>query len=384
MELEQSPGDRAPVVRMVTKPAGLLADSPGSPSRSHPGNASAAQTGSPLNASPGSNDDDPEEEEEEDEDYVPRRGSRRKRRHSSRSDATRCAGRSKKRRHTSKSPKLGSAGSSTMVGEEEDSDETPVVPTSVHKSWRSTNVAYMTVDASKANYDSGGADTSSSNTFPSGPPDASAFDLEDPIQRRNNHARTFPSEDTTYRAHDTLPLSPTSDVVDSRNANDQRTHARDSTEFVDSRRSLMQASPSRPDFSPATRAREDSSEPADKPGVEIFVLLRGTMKHWNTTLSDKKLKTISDHVSRVTSRNEIQRIGFYLETLKEKNDLEYFIERGDTAVFKAVIRKFNKRMDKCKDAGEDSFEIHLDPDPEQHNAEKAKVAQVSKRDGQRW
>ena len=185
--MEQIFGGCAPVAHMATiqqSPAVSKADTSGPMSKSCPESASSAQARSPSRISFERNDDhsyDESVDEEDDKDYVPRQASRPKRRHSSRSDVVHCASKSTKRRYTSESPKLGSARSSTMVGEEEDSDKTPVVPTSINKSRRFTNVVYETVDASKAKYDSGGADPASVNTFPLGTQDGSALDLEEPI-----------------------------------------------------------------------------------------------------------------------------------------------------------------------------------------------------------
>ena len=364
-----------------------MVDSFGPPSRSHPGNASPAQMRTPIGASPGPNDDDPDEEDD-DEVYVPGRGSRQKRRHSSRSDASHCASKSTKRRQISESPKLGSARSSTMVGEE-DSDDMPFVPTSRNKSWKSTNVAHETVTASKAYYDSGGANPSPSDTSPLGPLDGSALDPEDLIQRENNHARTFLGKDTPHYAHCTLHPSPTSDLAASRHVNNERTHARDGMELGDSDRSQMHSSPSWPNPIPSTQARNDQPGPVVKPGVGIFVIAlcssRFTIKKWPSgTLKDKKLNAIFDEVSALISRNEIQRINFKLETLKKENGLECLIERGDMAIFEVMIQKFNERIKERKKAGEAKFKILLEPDPEQQGAEEVKVAQDSESDGEVW
>ena len=370
---------------MVMPPAGLLIDCFGPPSKSHPGNASPAQTRSTFSASPEPNDDDLDEAED-DEDYVPGRALRRKRRRPNRSNTFGRASKSTKRRPTSENPKLSSAGSSTIVGEKEDSADIPMVPNSINKSWRSTNVARQTVSASEAYCDSRGVKPSPSDTSPLGSLGGSALDPEDLIQRENDHARMSLREDTTHYAHGTLHPSSTLDPGASRNVDDQQTHACDGTELGNSDRSQMRLSPSWP-FSTPARAREDPLEPAARSGVPTFVISSGgDIQHWpSAKLNKKKLNTIFDEVSAMTSTNEIQKIMFSLRTGKVKDDLSYTIKRGDEAAFEAVMEEFKSRMSylkACRKKGEARFKIHLTLDPKQQSAEKEEVAQDTESDGE--
>ena len=164
-----------------------------------------------------------------------------------------------------------------------------------------------------------------SNTSALGPPDGSALNLEDQIQRGLDFAQTF--------------------------------------------------------------LREDPSERAAKNGVQIFVISSGDIDHWpGAKLNHMHLNTIFDEVSTRTSRNGIQKIKFSLSTGKVEDDLPYQVKRGDVASFEAVMQEFKSRMNYLKDLAkrkekrEPNFKIHLEPDPEQGGAKKSLVAQVSESD----
>lgn len=389
--MPQSPGGCAPVAEMVTNqqfPAVLLAGSPGPPSKIHPGNVSPTQTRSSARVSLEPNDEDPDDDphkdqdyDEEDEEYVPGRASRRKRRRSSRSDAIQYASNSTKRMHTSNSPKLGSAGSSTMVGEDEDLVNMLVVPTSRNKSWRFTNVAYETVDASKAYHESRGADSSPSNTLPL---DDGTLIPEDSNQHKNDHARSFLSKSTTHHVHGILHPSSTSKTSGQKNFENQRTGSHDVVELSNSEPSAMPTPLSQPDSGPSAQKSNDQLGSAVKPSVEYLVVAswgaQTIIMDWPSgTLKDKNANTIFDEVSTMTTRNDIQTIGFRLETWKKtpkkswkrtskkEKGPDFVIQRGHMAGFEVVRERLNGRMNERKKAGDARFRISLEPDPKEQS-----------------
>lgn len=83
---------------------------------------------------------------------------------------------------------------------------------------------------------------------------------------------------------------------------------------------------------------------------------------------DKKLDTVFDEVSAMISRNDVEKINFYLETLKKENDLDYDLERSETEAFELIIQIFGRRMRERRNAGEDSFKIFLQTEHEQQGA----------------
>ena len=161
----------------------------------------------------------------------------------------------------------------------------------------------------------------------------------------------------------TLDLGAPKDVVNQRTQN---------TEPDNSNHSQKHPTPSQLDSDPSTQAGNNQTVPTVEPEVVVLFLDRNgsrytvkTMKNWQSgTLKDKK-STIFDDVSRRFSRDDLQRINFRLETSKKPNEMEILIERDDMGVFEAVIQMFNKRIHKCKKAGEAKFTLWLELDLEQ-------------------
>ena len=349
-------------------------------SRSHPDNSIPVQVKSPFAAFLSQRNDESDVDDSDNED-VPTRASSRKRGRSHRSDTFRNIRKVTRRRHTSKSPELGCNKLPTAANQE-DSDDT-VVTLLTSQSRRSTIVA------SKTSRGFRGASPSPSENLASGSPYGGASDLDDSVQRNNDHVGSSLTENTTQPSHGGRVPSPALDWSVRTNTDNQRTHSRKGKEVGGSSPS-MHPSPSRSNFGHPIQARKLSPGPAINIRVEIFVIAPcgsgNVIKKWpGGTLSDKKLSTIFDELSTLISRSDIERIHFKLKTLKKQDEMECLVERGDMAFFEFMIQSFDELITERKEAGEARVRMLLTPHLErQGRAIRAEIPRDSEINGHDW
>lgn len=340
------PNGNAPVARMTFKSPGLTADRPRFSGTAYRGSSNLARVAGPSVVSSGTDDDetyeDEDDGEEDDEEDEPTPPAGRKRSRPHRSDAFHGMSSSTKGRHL---PEIERSGRETRQ----------------QKRYRRMNRAAVTSGAAAKDYNDN--------------------------QSESSYAQSLRSRGPSCDGHGPLLSFSTSDLGPSRNSDDRRA---DLPRGTDPDRFGRHSSPSRQRRpSPAAQGRNDQPGPAVNRQVEILVIsFRGSLATFKEypggSLKGKELHVIFDEVSKLMSRQEIQRIKFKLETSRKANDRKCIVERGDTNVFPLWRKAVKRQIKKCAHAGETRFKILLELDPDQQGAEEAEDANHDESDEDYW